>query len=182
MPNPALLSVPTARRILAYDRAVFGRFERRIRRLPRRAAFANREIGHHSYFGTLVHILHVHEAWLTYVVPGRVRDLVKAETSGERNPKDWASYDPYAKKVWDGVAEFGSTLTDRELRRVVRAPWMAGRYTVADAVLQSTIEEAHHLGEIIGGLWQEDRESPDMTWIEVGREIGAGSARARRRR
>jgi hypothetical protein len=60
-------------------------------------------------------------------------------------------------------------LTDRELHRTVRAPWMPGRYTVADALLQTTFEEAHHLGEIIGALWQENRPSPDMTWIEVGR-------------
>jgi hypothetical protein len=46
---------------------------------------------------------------------------------------------------------------------------MPGRYTVADALLQATIEEAHHLGEVIGALWQEDLSSPAMTWIDVRR-------------
>ena len=44
---------------------------------------------------------------------------------------------------------------------------MPGRYVVSDGLLQTTFEQAHHLGEIIAALWQDDIEPPPMTWIEV---------------
>ena len=161
------LPVPVARAMIDYDRTVFGRFERKVRRLPSSAAFAEREIGHHSLFGTLVHILNVHDAWLNYIVPGRGAEFGKVHAEGWRHPTDWKGFAAYRTKVWAGVGRFRDGLTDRALARPVRAPWMPGRYTVADVVFQTSLEEAHHLGEIIGALWQEDRPSPAMTWIQV---------------
>ncbi len=43
---------------------------------------------------------------------------------------------------------------------------MSGRYTLRDAFFQVTLEEAHHLGEVIGAYWRRDWRPPDMTWIE----------------
>ncbi len=163
------ISADTARRILVYDRAVFERFERRIRRLPKRGAFEDRGIGHLSYFATLVHVLNVHEAWLVYVVPGRTAEFVRTHAEPRRHPSDWAGFRRYSSEVWQGLERFAEQATDRSLARRVQAPWMPGRYTVGDAVLQTSFEEAHHLGELIGALWQQDRRSPDMTWIDVGR-------------
>jgi hypothetical protein len=60
----------------------------------------------------------------------------------------------------------------------VKAFWMPGDYTVRDAILQSTFEQAHHLGEIIGALWQDDRKPPDMTWIDVRRSPRKRARRA----
>ncbi len=171
----ATLSVEGARRLFAYNRAVFDRFVVRVERMPAKASRRSRGIGHLSLFDTLVHILNVHEAWLGYVVPGKVRSLPKRFREADRHPKDWAGFRIYSRRVWADVDALLAGLTDRELRRVVKAPWMPGRYTVSDALYQTTFEEAHHLGEIIGALWQEDRAPPDMTWIDIGR--GAGRRR-----
>ena len=32
---------------------------------------------------------------------------------------------------------------------------------------QVTLEQAHHLGELIALFWQIDVEPPEMTWIDV---------------
>ena len=166
MPPDSPLTASAARELLRYDRAVFEKFYRRVRRVPKRGAFAQREIGHQSYFETLAHVLNVHDAWLNYIVPGRTREFLRIHAEARRHPTDWAGFEPYRAQVWEGVERFAAGASDRSLRRIVKAPWMPGRYTAGDAVLQVTVEQAHHLGEIIGAFWQEDREPPTMTWIE----------------
>jgi uncharacterized damage-inducible protein DinB len=180
MPPQLSFSPEDARAIFAYDRSVFDRFVRRVRRLPGRQATRPRGIGHESLFATLVHILHVHEVWHVYIVRGRAsrRELETLFRDRSRRPRNWKEFDAYSKRVWIGVESTARHLTNRDLGRVVKAPWMPGRYTVRDAIVQSTIEEAHHLGEVIGALWQDDREPPDMTWIDVRRGPVRRSRRA----
>jgi hypothetical protein len=54
--------VSNARRLLAYDREVLGRYERAVGRLGWPKASADHGTGHLSLKNTLVHILNVHEA------------------------------------------------------------------------------------------------------------------------
>ncbi|HYA70933.1 MAG TPA: DinB family protein [Thermoplasmata archaeon] len=167
------LAPDDARAILAYDRAVFDRFVRRVRNLSSREAHRARGIGHESLFATLVHILHVHEVWHAYIVRGRTsdRELGALFDDPRRKPKNWREFDAYAARVWAEIEATYARMSSRELGRTVKAFWMPGRYTVGDAVLQTTLEEAHHLGEVIGALWQDDRKPPDMTWIDVRRSV-----------
>ena len=168
-----------ARAIVEYNHAVFDRFVRRVRNLPGTEATRPRGIGHESLFDTLVHILNVQEVWFVYIVRGRTsdRELGALFDDARRHPSTWKGFDAYAKRVWSGVDETVRGLTPRSLARTVKVFWMPGRYTVRDAVFQTSFEEAHHLGEVIGALWQDDRKSPDMTWIDVRR---GRSRRARR--
>jgi len=164
-----LLSPRDARAIFTYNRAVFDRFVRRLSRLPWKTVSAERQTGHHTLFETLVHILHVQEAWLAYIVPGRGKELSTRFREADRRPTTWRGFRTYSDRVWSETEAVVRSLSARDLRRTVKAPCMPGRYTVADALLQTTVEEAHHLGEVIGALWQEDLASPAMTWIEVHR-------------
>lgn len=175
------LTVADARTIFEYNRAVFDRFVRRVRALPRTVATRKRGIGHESLFATLVHILNVHEVWHVYIVWGRTSDakLEALFADRTRRPRNWKEFDAYAARVWAGVDRTMRRITSRDLGRKVRVFWMPGEYTVRDAVFQSTIEQAHHLGEVIGALWQDDREPPAMTWIDVRRSL---SRRRRARR
>jgi uncharacterized damage-inducible protein DinB len=184
-PPPSLarldLSNADLRAIVDYNRAVFERFVRKVRRLPGTAARRKRGIGHESLFATLVHILNVQEVWLVYIARDRNSD---AELEGlmqdsRRHPTDWKGFDAYQERVWTEVDATTRSLTPASLTRRRAAFWMPGRYTTRDAYLQATFEQAHHLGEIIGALWQDDVESPDMTWIDVGRARRRASRRAR---
>lgn len=174
--KPIVLSPRDALAIYEYNRAVFDRFARRLERLSWKVVTAERQTGHHTLFDTLVHILHVQEAWLAYIVPGRTKELSARFREADRRPTSWAGFRAYANRVWSETGAVVRSLSARDLRRPVKAPWMPGRYTVADALLQATVEEAHHLGEVIGALWQEDLPSPAMTWIDV-RRTPARSAR-----
>jgi uncharacterized damage-inducible protein DinB len=160
-----------ARKLVGYNDAVFHRFVRAAKRLPWREATRNRGSGHLSIFRTLVHILHVQEAWLVFIGPGRVNLLLREGLSRRRSPENWKEFDLYSRTVWARVHAFVDVLGPRSLGRVVKAPWMPGRYTLSDGIVQATIEQAHHLGEIIALLWQKDRAPPAMTWIEVTRRL-----------
>ena len=169
---PALkspITVETARRLTAYSSKVFVRYVRDARKLPQRVAMADKGTGHLSIFRTLVHILNVHEVWMVYIVQGRGGELRELFLQTARKPTSWEGFDTYAAKVWTDVEHYVGTLTPSKLARRVKAPWMPGQYTVGDAVLQSTFEQAHHLGEIIGVYWQRDQAPPEMTWIDVNR-------------
>jgi uncharacterized damage-inducible protein DinB len=180
----APLSPEGAVALYEYNRAVFGRFARRVRGLPGKAATRRRGIGHESLFDTLVHILNVQEVWLVYIVRGRnsQRQLRALFEEARRHPHDWKGFDAYAEQVWAGVETTVRGLTPRALNRKVSVFWMPGRYTTRDALFQTTMEEAHHLGEIIGALWQDDRRSPDMTWIDLKRASIAPRRPRKRRR
>ena len=173
--------VVSLRALVRYNRAVFDRFVRRLRRLPWKEVVRNREIGHRTLFDTLVHILIVQEGWLVYLVGDRVDEMADRFRGENALPTTWPQFDRFAERVWTGVDAAARQLRPSGLGRRVRAPWMPGRYTVRDAFLQVTMEEAHHLGEIIGALWQDDRAPPPMTWIEVMRRRSAPPSRRRRR-
>ncbi len=168
-PASGLLAPAQAREIFAYNIRLFDRFVRRVRRLPWRTVRRRREIGHQSLFQTLVHVLNVHEVWVGYVLPGRSSDpeLERLFADPVRRPKDWRGFRTYEARVWGLVNDYLAHVTPSEMRRPVKVFWMPGRYVVSDGLLQTTFEQAHHLGEIIAALWQDDIEPPPMTWIEV---------------
>jgi uncharacterized damage-inducible protein DinB len=170
MPPPrSPVTVDTARRLAAYNASAFQRYARAAQRLHWREASADKGTGHRSIFGTLVHILNVHEVWMIYIVQGRTRELDELFRQSDRRPTTWAGFEAYSKRVWKGVDRYFTTLNSRMLNRRVKAPWMPGSYTAGDAVLQTTFEQAHHLGEIIGIYWQRDKEPPQMMWIPLTR-------------
>ena len=156
------------RRVLAYNRAVYFRFLRWLARRSWRFAVADRGTAQGSLRNTMVHVLHVHEIWCGYIVPGRLAEL---DRRGHRfeDLRSWRAIRHYAEQVFDDIDRRLRRLRAPELDRRVRAPWMPGRYSVRDAYWQASFEQAHHLGEVIAVLWQVDRRPPDMTWIDVGR-------------
>lgn len=168
-PKTSPISIETAQRLSAYNFAVFARYVRAARRMRWRTATGDRGTGHRSIFQTLVHILNVHEVWMIYIVQGRTKELQRLFLEPGRKPTDWKSFDAYSGRVWKGIDEYVTALVPPTLTHRVKAPWMPGTYTVGDAVLQTTFEQAHHLGEIIGIYWQGDRAPPEMTWIDVNR-------------
>jgi uncharacterized damage-inducible protein DinB len=156
-----------ARELVDFNRQVFERYARRVRRLPWKEANRDRGTGHLSYFRTLVHILNVQEVWLVYAVRGRNSEMPALWKDESRHPKDWAGFREYSARVWSGVEETLRGLSDRDFDRPARVPWFRQRSSVRDGFFQATFEEAHHIGEIIGAMWQKDEEPPLMMWIPI---------------
>jgi uncharacterized damage-inducible protein DinB len=162
-----MADVEDYRRLFAYNHRVFERFLKAVGELPLEEASRPRGAGHESLTGTLLHILGVYEGWLGYILHDRARELqaLRQARSAEPPPHTHAAVRRESARVWKMVTKTLRDLTDEELQRRVRAPWMPGYYTVEDALWQTTFEEAHHLGEIIALFWQMDRKPPQMVWI-----------------
>ena len=171
VPRPVRFGPDDALAIVEYNRGLFRQFARKVRRLPGKAAFRQRGIGHESLFRTLVHITNAQEVWILYINRGRNTDaeLGKLFDNPARQPTDWKGFDAYVGPVWDEIVSVTRRLTTKQLSSHVFAFWMKGRYTARDGYLQATLEEAMHIGEIIGALWQDDVATTDMTWIDVRR-------------
>jgi uncharacterized damage-inducible protein DinB len=171
-------NLENVRKLIAYDRTVFQRYENAVHKLGWKRATEEHATGHLSLKNTLVHILNVREAWFL-IIPER-RWKVFDETGRQPNEiRSWAEYRRYSGRVWSGVTALTDGLTESTLARPVKAPWMPGKYTFEDAVYQTSYEQAHHLGEIIAVFWQADRAPPKMTWIE-NRPAGRRGARRRK--
>lgn len=151
-------------RLVDYDRRSFEAFERGIKRGGWAEAVKEREIGHHTFKDTLVHILNVHEAWLIAAAQKRW-EIFDDPSRSRKNILSWKDLRRYRERVWGGIDELMKGLTEEGLRRRVKVPWIKGRYTLEDAFFQTSFEQAHHLGEIIGAYWQMDKAPPQMMWI-----------------
>lgn len=176
-----MLDPEAARSLLDYDRRVWVRYARSVRNRGWREAVREREIGHHSLKNTLVHILNVREAWLVAVDQGRW-EVFDQEGRQPDAISSWAALEQYRTRIDAAISPWIAQLTPARLRERVRAPWMPGKYTVADSFHQLHLEQAHHLGEIIAVYWQNDWKPPEMTWIQLTSQRSSRAARPRRAR
>ena len=146
MRSPAIEAVS---RLATYNQLTFDAYERGIKRRGWAAAVEEREIGHHSFKDTLVHILNVHEVWMV-AAPQNKWDIFDDPTRRKDHINSWKKLERYRDRVWAAMDRQVSGLTEAKLRRRVKVPWFNGRYTLEDAFYQSSFEQAHHIGEIIG--------------------------------
>ena len=73
----------------------------------------------------------------------------------------------YMNKVIAKEQALLKSLKDQDLERPVQPTWKKRPHPLRDALMQVTFEQAHHLGELIALVWQQDIEPPEMTWIDV---------------
>ncbi len=172
-----MTGVDEIRGLFAYNRAVLERFLRSLERLPEAVVNRDQGVGHGSMRRTFLHILAVHDAWINYVLRGPLREL--ASRKDPRGIRSRPKIRKYFTQVWVGIDSFLAGLSDRGLLRSARAPWMPGKYSVRDALFQTTFEQAHHLGELIALYWQMNRPPPEMVWIVTVRKLRQREARAR---
>lgn len=155
--------VAEIRELVTYDRRVLRRFIDAVARLPRSYQTRDLGIGHVSVLRTLAHILEVREAWVLLLPDGRGREVAE-RAPPSASVTTVAELRRYEREVASAVGRRVRRLRERDLNRAVACPWMRGRFTLRDAFLQASYEQAHHLGEVIAGLRQSGREPPEMTW------------------
>lgn len=164
-PTPGIVpTVADIERLVDYDRTVFDAYSRRIERDGWRGAVRDRGIAHRSFKNTLVHILNVHEAWRV-IIPEKRWEIFDERGRQPSAIRSWEAYRSYRDKVWSSIDRQVEGLTASRLARRVRAPWMPGRYSMADGFVQSSYEQAHHVGEMIGAFWRRNVAPPQMMWI-----------------
>jgi uncharacterized damage-inducible protein DinB len=160
--------MPTAddfRRIFAYNEKVLQSFFEALGRLPWETFSKNMEASHNSMKNIFIHILAVYNGWINYNAFGR-SDSIPWEQHDPENYHSMSQVGEFMSDAMKGVRRFMDELNDSNLSRKITAPWMEGGHELSDVLMQVTLEQAHHLGEIIALLWQLNVEPPQMTWID----------------
>jgi uncharacterized damage-inducible protein DinB len=161
------------RRLFAYNRKVLNAYLSALAKLPWKTVSKNMETSHYSMKSTLIHILTVYNGWMNYNVYGRSSEIPH-ET--EHNPENYNSIGEIRKfrnRVWKGVDKLLDNLDDKLLSEKIKAPWLPGSHSLADVLMQVSLEQAHHIGEIIALMLQLDIEPPEMTWIMNTRNMSS---------
>jgi uncharacterized damage-inducible protein DinB len=123
------------------------------------------EASHDSMKNIFIHILTVYNGWINYNALGK-SDSIPWEEHDPKNYHSMSETEQFLSKVMKGVRGFMEELKDPSLSNKISAPWMEGEHALSDVLMQVTLEQAHHLGEIIALLWQLNIEPPQMTWID----------------
>lgn len=168
------------RKIFAYNRQVLEVYCRKLERLPWSVVSKDRGVTWHSMAGVLYHVIGVYDGWLNFVAQGESADDAAHERTWD-SLTSMKEVRAFLEKTWPGVQRLVDGLTDASLRRKVKAPWQPKACPLADALLQVTIEQAQHTGEIIAMLWQEDLRPPEMTWLGTNWGLEDAAKKARRR-
>src|SRR5579864_2606884 len=171
MKHDDLASVKYYRKLFWYNRKVMDSYFRAISKLPWKIASKNMEATHHSIKNIFIHILTVYNGWLNYNVYGN-SDGIPHSKHDPDNYHSMKEIRGFMNEVWEGVDKLVENLDDNLLSKKVRTPWMPGSHTLGDVLMQVSLEQAHHLGEIIALFWQLNKEPPEMTWIMNTRIYG----------
>ncbi len=153
------------RKMFRYNRLVLHSFLETLNKLPAEIVSKNVEASHESMKDIFTHILTVYDGWLNHARKGEASGVPDSEL--DEAFQSMEAMGRYMKHVEAGVDTLLLELDDSMLASSVRVEWMERKHSLADALMQITIEQAHHLGEIIALLWQHDIEPPEMTWIGV---------------
>lgn len=153
------------RRIFNYNRWVLHSFLETLDKLPLETVSKNLEASHNSMKDIFTHILTVYDGWLNHARKGETSGVPESELDEAFQSMD--TMKRYMEHVETGVDALLRDLNDSMLASPVKVDWFEKEQSLADVLMQITLEQAHHLGEIIALLWQHDIEPPEMTWIGV---------------
>jgi len=154
------------RRILSYNRLVLHAFFNTLEMLPWEMVSRNLEASHNSMKDVFVHILTVYDGWLNHTRVGETAGVPESELD-ESHFQSMDDIKRYMVHVETGVDKLMEELNDALLSSPIKVDWWEKDHTLSDALMQVTLEEAHHVGELIALLWRQDIEPPEMTWIGV---------------
>lgn len=162
-----MVTVEDFREIYGYNWQVLRDFCDGLSKLPEEALLKDRGATYHSMKNVFFHILTVHDGWLNVTAQGASADPRIHELGDFDAVRTMAELRSYMEKVVAKERAFLDGLSDRDLERPVQPEWKARPHPLRDALLQVTLEQAHHTGELIALFWQQDIEPPEMTWIDV---------------
>ncbi len=161
-----MVSAVDFRDMYEYNWQVLRDFCEGLAKLPEDALRKNREATHESMKNIFHHILSVHDGWLNVTAQGASADSAVREKDFDE-VRSMDELRSYMEKIIAKEKRFLSKLTDKDLDRGVQPEWKTRPHPLRDALMQVTLEQAHHTGELIALFWQQDIEPPEMTWIDV---------------
>jgi uncharacterized damage-inducible protein DinB len=154
------------RELYAYNWRVLRDFADALGRLPADEVRKDRGATYGSMKNVFHHILSVHDGWLNVTAQGASADPEMREKDFDEVPSI-AALRAYMERIILKEEALLAGLTEKDLDRPIQPEWKERPHPLRDALAQVTLEQAHHVGEMIALFWQQDIEPPEMTWIDV---------------
>ena len=161
-----MVSVEDFRSTYEYNWRVLRDYCDALSKLPKDELMKNREATYHSLKNVFHHILAVHDGWLNVTAQGASADPAVREMDFDE-VQSMDVLRGYMENIIAKEKQFLAKLSDEDLERGVQPKWKTRPHPLRDALMQVTLEQAHHLGELIAMFWQMDTEPPEMTWVDV---------------
>ncbi len=165
-------TVDDFREIYRYNWRVLRDYCDSLSRLPPAALLQDREATYHSMKNIFFHVLTVHDGWLNVTAQGRSADPQMREVDEFDDIKTMPPLQAYMEKIIAMEDRFLESLGNSDLERPIQPSWKRRPHALRDALMQVTLEQAHHFGELIALFWQQDIEPPEITWVDVRMAIG----------
>ncbi len=162
-----MATVRNFRDLYEYDGRVLRDFCDALGRLPGDAVLKDRGATYGSMKNVVFHILTVHDGWLNVTAQGASADPAVYDLGDYDAVRTIGELRGYMEKTIAKEESFLGTLKEKDLDRPVQPAWKERPHPLRDALMQVTLEQAHHIGEFIAMFWQQDVEPPEMTWIDV---------------
>ena len=160
-------TVEDFREIYQYNWRVLRDYCDALSKLPPAALVKDREATYHSMKNIFFHVLTVHDGWLNLTAQGRSADPKIREVDEFDDIKTMPPLQAYMEKVIAMEELFLKSLKASDLDRKIQPSWKKRAHALRDALMQVTLEQAHHFGELIALFWQQDVEPPEMTWVDI---------------
>ncbi len=161
-----MVGIADFRSIYEYNWWVLRAYGDGLAKLPKEELLKDRGATYGSMKNVFHHILSVHDGWLNATAQGASADPAMREKDFD----EVASMDElrgYLEKIVEKERALLATLGDKDLERTIQPEWKERPHPLRDALAQVTLEQAHHVGELIALFWQIGVEPPEMTWIDV---------------
>lgn len=162
-----MVTAADIREIYTYNWQALRDFCEGLSKLPEDALLKDRGATYHSMKNIFFHMLTVHDGWLNVTAQGASADSRVYDLGDFEAVQTMTELRTYMENIVAKERKFLEGLTDAELERHIQPKWKTRPHPLRDALMQVTLEQAHHTGELIALFWQQDVEPPEMTWIDV---------------
>jgi len=145
--------------LIRYNDIVRGLYLDEMAKLPWTEVAADKGLSFDSMRDVFLHLTLVEDRWISYIIPGRIKQWVDPTFSSF---KDMESLRKYADGVKSRTETYLGKLSEEELKRLVTVHW-GGKSTeipVEKGLTHMVVEDLIHYGELSAVFWQMGLEAP----------------------
>ncbi|MDQ1280475.1 MAG: hypothetical protein QG670_1738 [Thermoproteota archaeon] len=151
-------------RLMQYVHAARKRYLKTLNELPWDEIIKDRGASFPSIRDILLHSLDVEDRLINYVIASKAETWV-SEDFGKFSTM--SGIQQRIEEVENKVEAYLAKLSKTELERKITLPWRRDSpmmLMIEDVLVQVSIENISHLGELIALMWQFDKQPPFLSW------------------
>lgn len=156
-------------KLVRYTHAARRRYLKTLSELPWDDVVKDRGASFPSIRDIFLHVLNAEDRFINYVILGKSEKWASQDYGKFTNIRQ---IEERVDEVEKKVDAYLATLTERELNRKVAIPWRKEPpllLRVEDILVNTAVEDASHMGELIAIMWQLDKQPPYSKLVRLHR-------------